>query len=127
MTRAEPFRLLVLIFFMNDGTSIRVGQALMQGASKQYRQRFASIIACWDVKGGLMSAKFRSYSCGDNLEAILTNGISGIVEQQHSIVSSQLSEGHRMESIVNGQWSVVRGRLSKFNCQLFWHRLFQSI
>src|SRR5215470_15853668 len=59
---AEPRRLPVRIWRMNWGTSIPVGQALMQGASWQNRQREPSSNACEGVKGGLMSAKFLS-SC----------------------------------------------------------------
>src|ERR1700692_1476957 len=46
ITRAEPSRLPVEIFLMNAGTSMCVGQAMVQGASKQYRQRAASTAAC---------------------------------------------------------------------------------
>ena len=42
MVCAEPRRLPVAIFLMKRGTSMWVGQAAVHGASKQYRQRFAS-------------------------------------------------------------------------------------
>src|ERR1700752_240367 len=74
ITRADPFRFPVVIFLMKDGTSMLVGHALVQGASKQYKHRLASMRACCDVKGGVMSAKFRSYSCGESLGEILTKG-----------------------------------------------------
>jgi len=46
-----------------------VGQARVQGASKQNRQRLASILALCGAKGGLMSAKFFSYSASANFGA----------------------------------------------------------
>ena len=60
ITRAEPRTLSVVIFRMKLGMSIEVGQALMQGASKQNRQRDASATASSRVKGGTTSAKFTS-------------------------------------------------------------------
>src|SRR5580658_6502978 len=57
------------IFLMNAGMSICVGQARVQGASKQNRQRLASILALCGANGGLMSAKFFSYSASDNFGA----------------------------------------------------------
>src|SRR5215510_2488747 len=80
MVRAEPRRLPCAIFLMKRGTSMCVGQAAMQGASKQYRQRLASVRAdCWS-KGGWSSGKratsselalwatVNSPSSGDNTE-----------------------------------------------------------
>jgi hypothetical protein len=45
MVMAEPRRLPVEIFLMKRGTSMWVGQAAVQGASKQKRQRLASATA----------------------------------------------------------------------------------
>src|SRR5260370_14636699 len=42
MASAEPRRFPVAIFLMNRGTSMWVGHAVAQGASKQYRQRVDS-------------------------------------------------------------------------------------
>src|SRR4029077_8183552 len=66
---AEPRILPVRICRMNCGTSISVGQALMQGASWQNRQREPSSRACAGVSGGLMSAKFFSSCSGESLAA----------------------------------------------------------
>src|SRR5580692_5946964 len=54
---ADPSRLPLAIFLMNRGTSMCVGQAMVQGASKQYRQRFASVRAAVLLKGGCRSGK----------------------------------------------------------------------
>src|ERR1700685_1961138 len=70
ITRAEPRKLPVEIFLMNAGTSMWVGQAMVHGASKQYRQRAASTAACRDVMGGVMSAKFFSYCSDESLGAV---------------------------------------------------------
>ena len=51
MLSAEPRRLPVAIFLMNFGTSMCVGHAPVQGASKQFRQRFDSITAAWARMG----------------------------------------------------------------------------
>ena len=45
MVRAAPFTFPVAILWMNVGMSMPVGQAFTQGASTQYRQRFASVMA----------------------------------------------------------------------------------
>ncbi len=52
IVRADPGRLPLAIFLMKRGTSMCVGHACMQGASKQKRQRFASGIAACGVNGG---------------------------------------------------------------------------
>src|SRR5438034_8329760 len=62
MTRAEPRKLPVAIFLMNAGTSMCVGQAMVQGASWQNRHLLASSSAASLVSGGAMSAKFAA-SC----------------------------------------------------------------
>src|ERR1700683_2975301 len=55
---AEPRRFSRAIFPMNFGTSICVGHAAMQGASKQLRQRFASTRAACGANGGCRSWNF---------------------------------------------------------------------
>src|SRR5271170_3445167 len=69
MSLALPRMLPEAIFLMNDGMSMWVGQARMHGASKQNRQRLASIFELCGANGGLMSAKFFSYSASDNFGA----------------------------------------------------------
>jgi hypothetical protein len=64
MVFAEPSRLPLAIFLMNFGTSMCVGQACMHGASKQYRQRFASATAAVFSNGGCRSGK-RTAISGD--------------------------------------------------------------
>src|SRR5258706_11507771 len=59
---------------MKPGTSIRVGQAIVQGASKQYRHREASIDACRAFIGGEISAKFFSYCSGVSFVAVSRRG-----------------------------------------------------
>src|ERR1700722_19795039 len=61
-TRAEPRRLPLEIFLMKAGTSMWVGQAIVQGASKQYRHRADSMAAWLAVMAGRISEKFFSYS-----------------------------------------------------------------
>src|SRR5579871_6342370 len=63
MTRAEPRRLPLAIFLMKPGTSICAGQAFVQGASKQYRQRFASTTASRAPSAGWISANLASNCC----------------------------------------------------------------
>src|SRR4029077_12401608 len=70
MTRAAPRTFPVMTRLMKPGTSIRVGQAMVHGASKQYRHRKASIAACRAFIGGVMSAKFFSYSSGVSFGAV---------------------------------------------------------
>ena len=55
MVVAAPSTLPVPILRMKVGTSMPVGQARMQGASKQYRQRSASTTASCGVNGGFVS------------------------------------------------------------------------
>src|SRR5580658_5283383 len=69
ITRADPRKLFVEIFLMKAGTSICVGQAIVQGASKQKRHRAASIAACRGVISGEISAKFASYSSAESFGA----------------------------------------------------------
>src|SRR5580704_16546418 len=76
ITRAEPRKLSVVIFFMKDGTSMWVGQATVQGASKQKRQRAASTAAWRGVMRGEISAKFFSYCSGESLGAVSRNVMS---------------------------------------------------
>jgi hypothetical protein len=57
IVNAEPRELPLAIFLMKLGTSMCVGQAAVQGASKQFRQRVASITADCGAKGGCNSAK----------------------------------------------------------------------
>src|ERR1041385_1986152 len=66
---ALPRMLPEAIILMNAGMSMCVGQARVQGASKQNKQRLASTLALCDANGGLMSAKFFSYSASVNLGA----------------------------------------------------------
>ena len=60
MASAEPRRLPVAIFLMKRGTSMCVGQAAAQGASKQNRQRLASATAACGLNGGWSSGKVES-------------------------------------------------------------------
>ena len=62
MVWAEPRRLPSAMRLMKEGTSMLVGQAVAQGASKQYKQRSASSRACEGLKRGLASAKREAYS-----------------------------------------------------------------
>src|ERR1700682_1011527 len=55
MASAEPRRFPVAIFLMNRGTSICVGHAVAQGASKQYRQRLDSTMADCESNAGCRS------------------------------------------------------------------------
>src|SRR5277367_5354226 len=71
ITRAEPRRLSVVIFFMNEGTSMWVGHAMVQGASKQKRQRAASTAAWRGVMRGEISAKFFSYYSGEDRKSVV--------------------------------------------------------
>src|SRR5580704_449797 len=57
MVRAEPERLPLAIFLINRGTSICVGHAAAQGASKQKRHRLASGNAACRSSGGCRSGK----------------------------------------------------------------------
>src|SRR3989442_15994599 len=66
---ALPRMLPEAIFLMKAGMSICVGQARVHGASKQNKQRLASTLALCGANGGLMSAKFFSYSASDNFGA----------------------------------------------------------
>jgi hypothetical protein len=50
----------VVILRMNVGMSMPVGQAMMHGASKQKRQRFASIRASCGERGGFGSTMFKA-------------------------------------------------------------------
>jgi hypothetical protein len=61
MRNAEPRRLPEAMRLINPGTSICVGQAAVQGASKQLRQRSASMTAACDASAGFSSlnAKLR--------------------------------------------------------------------
>src|SRR5204863_9982343 len=59
---ADPRRLPDAIFLMKRGTSMWVGQAPAQGASKQYRQRLASTTAARASNGGWISAKWLANS-----------------------------------------------------------------
>src|SRR6266513_5802460 len=58
---------------MNAGTSMWVGQAIVQGASWQNRHLFASSSAASFVSGGAMSAKFAA-SCSSVSAATLGTG-----------------------------------------------------
>src|SRR6266404_2795095 len=69
MSLALPRMLPEAIFLMNAGMSMCVGQARVHGASKQNRQRLASILELCGANGGLMSAKFFSYSASANFGA----------------------------------------------------------
>src|SRR5579871_3445335 len=75
ITRAAPRTFPVMMRLMNPGTSIRVGQACVQGASKQYRQRAASIAAWRAFNGGVMSAKLCSYLSGVSFGAVSRRGM----------------------------------------------------
>src|SRR5258708_39506951 len=55
IVNAEPNRFPLEIFLMKRGTSIWVGHAPAQGASKQYRQRFASTTASCGRNAGCSS------------------------------------------------------------------------
>src|SRR5467141_3532958 len=74
ITRAAPRTFPVMMRLMKPGTSIRVGQAIVQGASKQYRHREASINACRAFIGGEISAKFFSYCSGVSFVAVSRRG-----------------------------------------------------
>src|SRR4029079_6825926 len=73
IVRAAPVTLPVMIFLMNAGISMPVGQAVMQGASKQKRHRDDSTSACCSVKRGAMSARLVASWSALNL------GLNGIV------------------------------------------------
>src|SRR5205807_808913 len=62
MVDADPRRFPVAIFLMNFGTSMCVGHAAVQGASKQYRQRLASTSAACGSNGGCISVNRRATS-----------------------------------------------------------------
>ncbi len=57
MVTRRPAQIPAAIFLMKRGTSMCVGHASAQGASKQYRQRFASTSASCGVKAGCRSGK----------------------------------------------------------------------
>src|SRR4029079_3541661 len=78
MRRAEPRRFPVLMRLINPGTSIWVGQAAVQGASKQFRQRLASMTAAWGASGGLISVNRSRSSRSSGMDAVLmkTSGSS---------------------------------------------------
>src|SRR5271154_6950349 len=57
IVNAEPRTFPLTIFLMKPGTSICVGQADVQGASKQLRHLAASMAADCGAKGGCRSAK----------------------------------------------------------------------
>src|SRR6266852_7262799 len=80
ITRAEPRKLPVVIFLMNAGTSMCVGHAFVHGASKQNRQRVASMTACRCIIGGVMSAKFFSYCSAGSFGAVSRRGIPVLVD-----------------------------------------------
>ena len=67
---ADPAKFPLTIFFMKDGMSIPVGQAWMQGASKQNKQRLASMTASWDVYRGVISAMLAAAASGPNFGLI---------------------------------------------------------
>src|SRR5271163_3652134 len=72
MVVAEPRRFPDAIFLIKRGTSMWVGQAAVHGASKQFRQRFASITAACEAKGGCRSSKRSAISgLGTNAPCIL--------------------------------------------------------
>src|SRR6202165_6016077 len=75
ITRAAPRTFAVMMRLMNPGTSIRVGQAIVHGASKQYKHREASIAACRTFIGGVISAKFFSYCSGAHFGAVSRRGM----------------------------------------------------
>jgi hypothetical protein len=52
-----------------------VGQAIVQGVSKQYKQRAASMAAWRAFMRGVMSEKFASYCSGVNFGAASRRGI----------------------------------------------------
>ncbi|MCH2036803.1 MAG: hypothetical protein MK120_07615 [Puniceicoccaceae bacterium] len=58
---------------MKAGTSMPVGQAVMQGASKQKRHRSASTFACCGVYAGSISAILAAAAAGSS------RGLSGIL------------------------------------------------
>src|SRR5438477_4332907 len=92
MVRAAPVTLPVMIFLMNAGISMPVGQAVMQGASKQKRQRDDSPTACCAVKRGAISARLAAIWSAFNL------GLSGIVRVIFVLVcSSRRPDGSRYE------------------------------
>ena len=69
IVRAAPTSLCVAIFLIKPGTSIPVGHAAMQGASKQYKHRSASTTASWGRSGKCRSAMLR---------AIVSDGSRGL-------------------------------------------------
>src|SRR5690606_26663622 len=66
MVVAAPSVLPVAILRMNVGTSMSVGHALMHGASKQYRQRFASTTASLAVYLGYVSVNDSCSCCSES-------------------------------------------------------------
>ena len=114
----SPVRLPEAIFLMNRGTSIWVGQAPMQGASKQFRQRLASTAAWRGIE--------RRVQIGESL------GRSSAVCRELSAVSKSVvpsSSGYEIDVQTttgpSGRISYgftrspyMSGRRSRKNCQV---------
>src|SRR5882757_8080569 len=99
---ALPRMLPDAIFLMNAGMSICVGQARVQGASKQYRQRLTSIFELCGANGGLMSAKFFSYSASVNFGARFL-----IIDEYSPLSATQrkASQPSHCQRIICDQWA----------------------
>src|SRR5271154_966834 len=112
---ALPRMLPVAIFLMNAGISICVGQARVHGASKQYKQRLASIFELCGANGGLMSAKFFSYSASVNF------GARFLIIDEYSPLSPPNAKP-RSPRVVNELYALPR-REQRKNCGVNRRRL----
>jgi hypothetical protein len=76
---------------IKPGTSMCVGHAAVQGASKQLRQRSASITAAWGASGGFNSLK-RSRNCGSsgNIAVLIETSRKSAVVQSLSRIGQEL-------------------------------------
>ena len=75
ITRAAPRMFPVMMRLIKPGTSMRVGQAIVQGASKQYRQRAASISSLPRVHARSDIRKISSYCSGSQFRRVSRRGI----------------------------------------------------
>src|SRR5580698_11085438 len=107
ITRAEPRKLSVEIFLMKDGTSMWVGQAKVQGASKQKRQRAASTAAWREVMRGDISAKFFSYCSGESLGAV-SRSVMGLPS------CLRLEKRRHSSTAAWGEGQGIRGRVQNY-------------
>ena len=91
IVRAEPRKFPVAIFLMNRGTSMCVGQAAVQGASKQNKQREASTAAACGAKGGRISANRSANSSGVSLGTRLRFSVQGLHYEGSGLGKSMLT------------------------------------